>query len=88
MVPALVARYPKGPVLLQIGSREQQPLEKMSKKSFSKRVVRTFRPLIFGESFEDFAETALLFPDFKLKNVFVLICVFIWLSHSMDFSTS
>ena len=50
----------------------------MGQDSISKKVLWAFCPLIFGESFEDFAEIALLFPDFSLKNVIVLICVFVF----------
>ena len=48
----------------------------MNRISFWKRVVGSFCPLVFGESFEDFAKIVLSFPDFNFKNVFVLICVY------------
>ena len=63
-------------VLLQIVSSEL-PRLKMSQESLWRRVLRAFCPLFFGESFEDFAKTSLHFPDFKFKDVVVVLCVYI-----------
>ena len=41
-----------------------------------RKLIRTFCPVVLGESFEDFTKTALLFPDFTFRDVTVLIGVF------------
>lgn len=48
----------------------------MGKEPFLRRIIRNFCPLLLGESFEDFSRIVLIFPDFTVENVIVLLVVY------------
>lgn len=56
--------------------KEVLPKLKIQTKLLFLKALRVLCPISFDGSLEDFTHTTLLFPDFTLKNVIILICVY------------